>query len=488
VVSTINAAFTAAGQGTPAVADGTGAFYLIGPNPGDTLQVLAASVAGNLTALGLTLGSTVGVYPPFGLLPAGTVVQTSGGTQFVTMQDLDFEQAGVSLLTFGSIGAAQLATASSYAVPIRFALDDDSGVGVSAGTITQIPTAPAIGAFSVINPQIVSNALTESQIDAAYVTAIAATANVNNQAAQAINMIWSARQSNTVRTALLNNAITATTNGCQGRMALVRTPLNTQESVVLGSAAPGVQAYRNQRLVYCYPQANVTISQIAALGTAGGEGFTSSGAVDVGADGVLASVMSQLNPEENPGQTTTFTSQVNGLESGANVQNFGISDYTLFKANGVCALRIDQGVAIFQSGITSVNPLINPSFVTIKRRRMADYIQDSIAIAMQQFGKQLATLKRRKAILSEINSFLNGLAGGGPNAQNGLPNNPDAQRILAYAVVEGDESQLPEGLYRIVIAVQLLASLDSIVLQTTIGETVNVQEIVSSNQNTALAA
>lgn len=490
VVSTINAAFTAAGQPAPATSDGTSAFYLIGQSPGGSVSVVSASVTGNLTALGLQIGTTNGVLPPFGLLPAGTVVTAGGSTQWVTMQDLDFEQSGVSLLQQGSPGSVMFpATATSFQVPVRFALDDDSGVGTGAGTVTTVPTAPAIGAFSVVNLLPLSNALTESAIDAAYVTAIASTINPNLPQAQQINIIWSARQSNLVRQTLLNNAESASDNGCYGRMAVIRPPLGSTENTVFGAGAPGVNAYRDTdgRCVYCYPGANTTVPQIAALGIAGGEGFTVTGAVDVGADGFLVSIMSQLNPEENPGQTTNFTGYVNGLESSPNVQNFGINDYIAFKANGICALRIENGIAIFQSESTTVAPLLYPTAVNIKRRRMADYIQDSIAVAMQLFGKQLTTIKRQKAILTEINTFLNSLAGGGPNAQNGFPNDEDAQRIEAYAVVPGDESLLPEGLYRIVIAVQLLSSFDSIVLQTTIGETVNVQQIISANQNTSPA-
>ncbi len=482
-VTDFNTAFTAAGQGAPVTADGSTRFYVVGPNPGGTISVLSASAGSILTELGLVVGTTVGVLPPMGLLPAGTVVQSTGGTQFVTMQDLDYEATGVSL------AGTLLPSAASYAAPIRFALDDGTGVGVAAGSITTVVSPPAIGAFSAVNLQVVSNALTEGQVDAAYLAALAATINPNLQAAQQINIVWSARQSNAVRAGLKNNAIQASqTSGCQGRMAVVRTPLGTPEANALSNTLqPGVGAYRDQRTIYCYPQANTTVPQIAAVGTAGGAGFTASGAVDVGADGFMACILSQLNPEENPGQVTNFTGAVNGLETSPNVQGFGINDYIAFKAAGIAALRMDQGVAIFQSGTTSVGGGPGNPLSSIKRRRMADFIQDSIAISMKEFGKKLATVKRQRAILTEIKTFLNGLAGGGPNAQNGFPNDPDAQRIAAYAVTFGDESLLPEGLFVIVIAVQVIASLDSIVLQTTIGETVNVQEVISPNQSLTAA-
>jgi hypothetical protein len=196
--------------------------------------------------------------------------------------------------------------------------------------------------------------------------------------------------------------------------------------------------------------------------------------VDVGADGFLCAIMSQLPPEENPGQLTPFSGGIVSLESGANVQGFTINDYILFKASGICALRwdADDGVAIFQSGVTSVNPAINPGLVRISRRRMADYIQDSLAQAMTSFGKKLSTSARRKAIVGEITNFLAGLLS---------VENPANQRIGGYTVDpnSGNNAQtLAQGMFRIIINVQTLPSLDSIVLQTTVGEQVQVQEVL----------
>jgi hypothetical protein len=186
----------------------------------------------------------------------------------------------------------------------------------------------------------------------------------------------------------------------------------------------------------------------------------------------MASLLSQLNPEENPGQETTFTGGVVGIESGANVQSFTINDYILFKAAGIAALRMDRdtGVAIFQSGVTSVNPLVYPQLTRISRRRMADFIQDSLAQLCVAFGKRLSTNARRKAMVVEIKSFLEQLLN---------RSNPAAQRIGGYSIdtVSGNTpTTLGLGMFRVTISVQTLSSLDSIVLATVIGEQVSVQE------------
>lgn len=475
-VAALNAAFTAAGQGAPVTADGTARFYIVGTTVGGTITVVGAGSAAVLTELGLAVGTTVGVPPPLGTFPAGTVVQVPSSTQFVTMQDVVFSAAGVSIG-----GVVQPVNATSWSVPIRHALDNGAGLGTGVTTVTQVTNPQAVGAFGVTNPLAITAALTDAQVDAQYALAIAATSSTSSVASQA-NIIFSARQSNSVRNALLNNAIQASANGCFGRMAILRTPLGTLEQTALStSAAPGVGAYRADRVAYCWPQARTNVPLIALVGTAGGAGFTSDGNIDVGADGFLASIMSMLPPEENPGQTTQFTTGIVALESSPNAANLQIGDYTALKAAGICALRFDNGTAIFQSGVTSVNPATTPVLAPIKRRRMTDFIQDSIAVSMKNFGKQLQTFKRRRAIKQEITQFLNTLGGGGPGAASGSPNNPDAQRIQAYNVDDKkgnlDPNAVALGIWRIIVQVQLLADFQAIVLQTTIGETVQVTQL-----------
>jgi hypothetical protein len=476
VIAEINAAFTAAGQGSPFIGTSGNRFYAAstGTGPSDIISVISASAGSVLTALGLTVGSVFGSATALGSIPAGTVVQVPTGAQFVTMQDIDFTAGGV---TVGAPSVAQGGTLAPvngpYVVKIRFAQDDGSGVGVGAGTITQVTNAPTLGAFSVINPQIVTNALTETAIDAAYVTAMQASLNINTIAKQT-NLMFSARQSNQVRKNLGVVASSASANGLYGRMAMIRPPLNTPAAVAESTVAePGVGAYRSDRVVYCYIGSNVFVPLIGQVGLAGGAGFTADGNVDVGSDSLMASFCSQLPPEENPGQLTPFAGAINGIETGVNVQNFQMQDYENFKAAGIAALRIDDGAAIFQSGVTSVDPLVFSNLTTIARRRMADYIQDSLAIAAKAFGKQLSTVARRAALLSEIRMFMDGLLG---------TSGGSTQRIAAYSL--NDKQNTPQligqGLYRVTLYVTTLSSLDSIVLATTIGPTVVVQEVPSA--------
>jgi hypothetical protein len=492
ITQTVAAINTAAGA-TIAYADSTLRIALIGKAPGGNINIISASTGAVISQIGLSVGLTNGVALPQGSIPAGTVVQTANaGNVFVTAQSVVFGSAGspnastvggVSQPTGVSIAGVPVSTTGPWTVPVRHANDNTLGTSANAGTITSIPTCPLQFSLACTNLQATTAALNDSAIDAQYTIALNATMSINT-IAKRVNIVYSARQSNAVRNVLLNNAVNASANGCYGRMACVRPPLNTLESVALSlAAAPGVGATANQRVIYCYPGASTFVPTIALRGTAGNLStwlagtngalpFTPTGNVDVGSDGFMASILSQLAPEENPGQETTFTGGIVGIESGANVQSFQINDYILFKAAGIAALRIDQdtGVAIFQSGVTSVNPLIYPQLTRISRRRMADYIQDSLAQLCVAFGKRLSTNARRKALVAEIKSFLEQLLN---------RSNPASQRIGGYTIdsVSGNTpTTLGLGMFRVTISVQTLSSLDSIVLATVIGEQVSVQE------------
>ncbi len=453
VISRINAAmgFTCA-----SVIDATHTM-LQGQANGGEIRVIGGTTLA-LTQLGLVAATIIDAAPiTAGTIPAGTVVRDTGSTKlFVTMQDI----------------AVTTASGGPYSVKVRHATDDGTGVSASAATITVVDQPIAFASFAVTNPALINAALTESQIDAMYTEALGSTVDINTVAKE-INIIYSARQSNTIRKQLRSNVLDASANGCFGRMCILRTPMNTPKTIALSTTAePGVGAYRDQRVIYTYPNVNTFVPLIARRGAlAGGAGFTDDGNIDVGADGFLATCMSQLAPEENPGQETTFTSNANGIETGANVQGFKINDYKAFKAAGICAPRMSDGVLIYQSGVTSVDPLVNPELVNIARRRMADFIQDSIAQRAKSYGKKLSTFARRKALAGEIRMFLRDLLS---------PNKPENQRIDGFTVDTkvNTQTSLGKGIFRVKIIVRTLASLDSIVLDTTIGNQVTVDEVL----------
>lgn len=387
---------------------------------------------------------------------AGTPVRNATGQNWVTMQ------------TF-TIAADD---PGPYSVKVRPATDDGTAALEPALGITGLARYNDAVALTVLNPLALSAALTEPAIDAAYLTALGSTLNPASVAAQ-VNLIWSARQSNAVRAGLRQNVLDASAGGLLGRCCAIRPPLGTttRAQARSDSAQPGVGAYRDQRVWYCFPGVQTFVPIIATKGLAGGAGFTADGIIDLGADGFLMSVCSQLPPEENPGQLTSFTGGALGIEkNNPDVQTMTIIDYTNFRGAGICAPRMDSGSMIFQSGVTSVNPLVQPNLRNIARRRMADFIQDSLALRLKAFGKKLNTRTRRALITGEIRAFLNTLLSAG---------NPAAQRIDGFKLdpTSGNTpTTLALGIFRIILNVRTLSSLDAIVLQTTVGESVDVSE------------
>lgn len=416
-----------------------------------TLEVTSCSAVALGFVAGQSADAATGVD---GTIPAGTRVQNAGGTEWVTMQSV----------------AVTAANAGPYDVKIRHADDDTTGALAAPSTIVVLPHAvPLLGTFSVTNPLPTTVALTDNQLDVAYGEALDTTKNLSS-IVKKTNVIVSARASNSIRTMLRTNAIEASGEGCYGRMAVIRPGLKTTRVAAKSTAAqPGVGAYRSQRVVYAYPGVSVQISQIAAVGTSGGDGFTDNGVVDVGFDMWVASVMSQLPPEENPGQQTEFMTALLGVEAGnADVQNLTIGDYRAFKASGIAAYRDEDGVALIQSGVTSVNPSTQSSLKNIARQRMADFITDTLAIRLNTFSKKLASQTRRASVIGEMDAFMAQLVAD--------------ERIDGYLIDAksgNTTTTLAAGLFRIILKVKTTPSMDVIVIDATVGESVTITQLAA---------
>jgi len=414
------------------------------------------------TAFGFPFGVTASAASGnAGTIPAGTVL-TDGTQQYVTMQTTNVTAVTQANVTPSGPGP--------YTIPVRFARDDDTGTASSGGTINALVQPLQLDSYVVINPSATTNALTEPQIDNAYLTAFNTTLNINS-IARLTNIMLTARQSDTVRQGLRQNVIAATAAGLVGRTGCVRPPLGIAPSVAESLIAePGVGATASDRVDYVYPGASTRIAAMAQVGLAGGAGFTANGIIDVGSDIWLGAFMSILAPEENPGQDPTqvapWMENALGLESSAFAQNLVLQDYENFKSVGICGARydMDNGILFFQSGITSST---TPGLTNINRRRMADYLQDSLASAAQPYVKQLSKSARRQALLNTFISFAESLLG---------RTNQNQQRIAGYTINDSPTtpSELAQGLYRILTNFRTLSSLDSITLMSTVGESVQV--------------
>ena len=403
-----------------------------------TLKIVSTSTA---VAFGFAPLDTVvtAVTGSAQTIPAGTRVRTAGAIEWVTCDDV----------------AVTAASAGPYSIKVRPSTDDGTAVSALANAVTTMYDPTQYDNFSVTNPLPLTQALTETQLDVAYLAAFDTTYDVNSVVKQT-NTSYCARQSNAVRRKGRDNADYASKNGCYGRRFCMRPPFNTLRAVAKQVAEPGIQAYRHERVIYCYPGASVYMPAIAAVGTAGGAGFTADGFINEGADGFMAMACSLLPPAENPGQVVDFFDAISGLEDSANVQGWDMTDYISFKAYGIAALRMDGGTPEFQSGVTSVDPVAHPGQVTINRRRLADQLEDTLALRAKNYGKKLGTRARYAAMLTVINDYLSGLT------------RIESSGVQAF-VVDGKKGNtaatLAAGLRWIYVYVQTVTSMDSIVLQ-----------------------
>ena len=279
--------------------------------------------------------------------------------------------------------------------------------------------------------------------------------------------------------ALRQNAIDATLAGLAARKAVVRPPLGTTRAVARGNTGVGVgNVGRDERVVYCFPGFTTQIPEIQEVGaTNGGTGFTDDGVIEVGADSYYCGVRSILNPEENAGQDLSDTNVVGinvlTLEDAYNPEQggvrLGIEDYQSFKSNGIVAPRFDRTVgAIFQSDVTSVDPALQSSKTTAKRRFFADFIIDTLGEIGVKFVKKLNTPTRNRALQVEINGFLKLLQS---------PNQPETSRLSEFRVSDDTTpEQFRAGIVVLDVKVVMHPAMLSIVFRAEVGTTVVIEE------------
>jgi len=433
-------------------------------------------------------------------IPAGTRVSASGAPtqEFALSADVTFAEGtdlGVVAFTAFDADTASYSTRTVSGVPVYSTqgvtetavvdtvnTQDLFRAGIGAGTaLPSLVVATTTGALDGAPANTAGlTVLTTGTIDTRYENAIDASLP-GDIASDFIETLASARQSAAIRTKGLENARDSSNVGT-GRHYLSRAPIGTLPGTGAGEAQsatdPGVGANRSDRVFYCYPHFEQRISELAELDPTGA---ISTENILLGADAAMATILSNLPPENNPGQSTAqivsggLLSFIRKLEDGLTGASlptkFTLDNYKAFKASGIAALRRDPRIAewVIQSGVTSVDPAAFPSLAPIKRRRMADFIQDSLATVALRFNKLPATTERTDSLAGELSDFLDLLLS---------PDNPAQQRIAAWSIDTrsgNTEALQGSGVFVIIIKVQLLDTLDFIVLQTTIGETVEIE-------------
>jgi hypothetical protein len=287
--------------------------------------------------------------------------------------------------------------------------------------------------------------------------------------------VWSARKPNSsvygIHAKLVQHAIDASARGV-GRTTIVSPSLDNQDlGTVVGTVEPavGVAGLRSERSDYSWPGVQLLVPEAVNFNLACADGtLTSTGVLDQTFDGWLAVLLSNLPPERNPGQTAdpvpSLLAPILGLQRGA--PDLDMFAYITMRQYGIAGPRLDQDTGIgLQSGITSSTTAGQKN---INRRRMADYIEDSLARGLKPYNKLPLTKTLKDAALGVCDSFLSGLLSA---------NNPAQQRIDGY-IVDGVSGNTPEltaaGIYVIIVKVRTTPTADFITLRCEVGESVDV--------------
>jgi hypothetical protein len=479
----------------------------------DGVSVAGSSSGGQLFqsagAAFVTNGVAVGDAIVIGVLggdDAGTyrVRAVSSETQLVVgkLDGTNFAWVGDTALPFrihaaacADSGAGLFTTLAQFTVPARPIMESVAedvvlvpAVPAAAGSATaweplsglKLCTQPGAGNGLTYTAAVQApNAANSSALIAKYVEVIAAL-EADADPANGVNIVMASRSARLIAKSLRllvdsrsaaglgMVAVVAPGLGCQTLAAATSSAAGATTDSVFGVAAVDA-AGRSDRIVYTWtgirqynPDA-VGISIETAIGST-----VTDGVLDLTAAGHLCSVLSQIAPERNPGELTAITQSalvtILGQQRGAPVLTK--TDYEVLKAAGICGIRIDRTSGpVFQSGITT--SLVSGR-TRISRRRMADFIQDSLARQGNLYVKQLLTENVRTAILSETDAFLASLR---------AEATPQFQRIQAYSV-DGTSGNTPEqeaaGIYVVAVNVRLLSEIDNLVVLTNIGENVVV--------------
>ena len=323
-----------------------------------TIQVKTHTGA---TGFAVQSSATTCALPNDLVVPAGTrcSVASGAGTYIVTMQSTSLKKGATAATTF----------------KVRPAIDDGTYAGASSAEVDTVNDQPGDLEWYVTNASALTAALTATQLDSAYLTAIASTLGPGDDTKKKINGIMSARQSDAIRAALVNNATSASAAGHFQRRAFI-CPAN---GTTAAQAIAAVASYRNE--LASYAAGGVLVNNQAMIDA----GYADTlGNITRHPDAFLASRWSTLDPGENPGQLPEEpslqwdTSFVTGIESVAT--SWDLTTYAAFKNAGICAVTYSKDLGLtFEQGITTIDPASEPSRTTIARSTLAGYIGDSLA-------------------------------------------------------------------------------------------------------------
>ena len=277
--------------------------------------------------------------------------------------------------------------------------------------------------------------------DTDYQTAIAVA-----EAANAGNILF-LDSYNATRNGYIKTHIAATTDK-MGILAGSET-----ETVAEAITAVGSMRDTEGRLIYAYNWLKTTVGGVAT--------YTSPAPW-------LASILSQTHPSIDPAYSanTQYLAGVSGVKN-----SLSRTSFISLKDAGIAAFEFDSDIGFkLKSGV--VTQIADSSKITILRRRMADYLTNSVAFYLKSYQNAPNTKKKRDAVAGAIQAFIAG------EERNGvLPK--DNEVLDGVAKLVDTESlntndSIAAGYFYILWRQRIYSSMRFIVLRAEVGESVVV--------------
>lgn len=223
------------------------------------------------------------------------------------------------------------------------------------------------------------------------------------------------------------------------------------------TAINDVAAYRDVdgRVIYAYPYIQTSVD--------GQTVFTPPAAW-------LASIITQTAPQIDPAFTKNaqFTVGITGLK-----KVLSRASYIQLKDAGICAFEYDSEIGFkVKSGV--VTQISDSSKVTILRRRMTDFLTNSVGKFLKNYQNAVNNAENRSLVKGAIVGFVTSLQNDGI-----LPKDSEVKEGKATLVdVESSntDSTIAAGFFKIIWKQRIYSAMRYIVLSAQIGESVVVTE------------
>lgn len=223
------------------------------------------------------------------------------------------------------------------------------------------------------------------------------------------------------------------------------------------AAVADVANYRDVdgRVIYAYPWVQTTIDGVLVYQNPASW---------------MASILSQTSPHIDPAysKNAQFLTGVTGLK-----QALTRADYIALKDAGIAAFENDSDIGFkVKSGI--VTQIADTSKVTILRRRMADFLTNSVASFLKTYQNGVNSAENRSLVKGAMLSFVQSLEQDGILPKDSEVNDGKAKLVDTESL--NTDATIAAGFFKILWRQRIYSAMRYIVLQAEIGESVVVTE------------